>query len=472
MHIIIMKNFNWQVNRLEQFLQTNEQVLRMNNYIFMYIIKIQLVLVLKIKGDFAMGTIGINTEDKKILRELAKKQLEFAHMERNNILIKEWTKHNELQGDRPMIHLEMATFEQEVLPERMRCKGEFAKEVEKTLYSNFLNQELFDDDRVTPNYYGVPFKTEFTLFNIKMHVQESLDKNGNKSLGHQFKSIINDLKEDYDKLEQSTYNIDFETTYKKMDVIKGAIGDILPVKLEGACLYSVPTQMLVHIMSMENMMYNMYDYPELFKEMMNRIAEDTLSYFGFLEEKNIILPTNGGESLGQGSWCYNTTLPTNKDKDSFTSKDVWGFMDSQETVGISSEMFREFIYPTYKKIGESFGLLSYGCCEGVDSIWESCISKFDNLRKVSISPWCNEEYMGERLRGSNVIFHRKPSPNYLGMGTVLDEETLRNHIRKSLIAARGCKMEITQRDVYTINKDISKAKRYVDIIKEEITNYW
>lgn len=33
-------------------------------------------------------------------------------------------------------------------------------------------------------------------------------------------------------------------------------------------------------------------------------------------------------------------------------------------------------------------------------------------------------------------------------------------------------MEITQRDVYTINRDVKKAKRYVDIIKEEIVNCW
>lgn len=41
-------------------------------------------------------------------------------------------------------------------------------------------------------------------------------------------------------------------------------------------------------------------------------------------------------------------------------------MDFQETVGISLEMFEEFIFPCYKKISESYGLLSYGCCEPVD----------------------------------------------------------------------------------------------------------
>ena len=80
--------------------------------------------------------------------------------------------------------------------------------------------------------------------------------------------------------------------------------------------------------------------------------------------------------------------------------------------------------------------------------------------------------MGERLAGTGIIYHRKPSPNYLGVGDALDEEGLRASLRKTLRAARGCKLEITQRDVYTIHRDVKKAKRYVDIIKEEIELNW
>lgn len=414
----------------------------------------------------------INAQDREILRELAKTQLEYANKEENKKRIQEWYLHNELKGEHPMIHLEMGTFEQEILPQRMRCTGEFARTVEKQIYSNFLNQALFDDDRVTPDYYGITYDTFFTLFDINIHVQEAFDTVGQKSVGHQFESIVEDLEDDYEKLAPSRFGVDIESTMKKKQVIEEAIGDILPVKLEGTCLYSVPTQMLVHFMSMENMMFNMYDYPELFKEMMGRIADDTLSYYRLLEEKGVLLPTTAGEFLGQGSWSYNHTLPNQKTPGTYTSKDIWGFMDSQETVGISPDMYEEFIFPCYQKIASQFGLLSYGCCEPVDPIWDNCISKLDNLRKVSISPWCNQQVMGEKLRGGNVIFHRKPTPNFLGVGTTLDEDGFRAHIRESLLAAKGCKMEITQRDVYTINNDIPKAKRYVDIIKEEIVNLW
>ena len=78
-----------------------------------------------------------------------------------------------------------------------------------------------------------------------------------------------------------------------------------------------------------------------------------------------------------------------------TSHDVWGFLDSHETTGISPDMYAEFVFPYYKRIAEQYGMLSYGCCEAVAPIWDKCLHAMPNLRKVSISPWCNEELMGE-----------------------------------------------------------------------------
>ena len=146
-------------------------------------------------------------------------------------------------------------------------------------------------------------------------------------------------------------------------------------------------------------------------------------------------------------------------------------MDSQESVGLSPEMYHEFVFPCYRRIAEAYGLLSYGCCEPVHPIWDD-VKTLHNLRKVSISPWCNEEIMGERLRGQRVIYQRKPSPNFLGVGKTLDEEAVREHITTTLKAAQGCKLEITQRDVYTIANDVDKVRRYVAIIRDLIDKLW
>lgn len=420
--------------------------------------------------------IGISSRDKMILRELAKKQLAYARMEINLKRKNAWYQHNALKGEVPMVHLDAWTLLHELIEPKLQCQGAFAREVENQLYVNFMNQELFDDDRVTPDVFGWNYDTGFKAFDIDVECKfVDGQENGMASgTGMHFVPKLFDLEEDFHKIRPSSFYVDMETSEKKLAAIEDAIGDILPVYMKMDCLYCVPTQMLVHIMSMEDMMYNMMDYPELFLKMMNQMADDFLNYLHMLEDKHLILPTAEFEGVGQATFAFTNELPDTKEVDGRPLKisDVWGFLDSQETVCISPQMFEELVFPCYEKIGSQFGLLSYGCCEPVNRVWDNCISKFKNLRKVSISPWADEEFMGERLRGSGIIYHRKPEANFLGVGTQLDEEALRAHIRKTLHAARGCKLEITQRDVYTINNNPEKGRRYIQILREEIDNNW
>ena len=75
---------------------------------------------------------------------------------------------------------------------------------------------------------------------------------------------------------------------------------------------------------------------------------------------------------------------------------MWGFGESQETVGVSPEMFAEFVLPYQLPILERFGLNCYGCCEPLDKRWEY-VKQIPRLRRVSVSPWSNRAFMAERL---------------------------------------------------------------------------
>lgn len=420
--------------------------------------------------------IAISRRDREVLRKLAKKQLELANMPVNQERKKMWYRHNALRGEVPLVHLDAWSLYHELVDPLLVCEGEFARLVERELYKNFINQEWFDDDRVTPDRFGWNYDTGFKAFDldIRQEFVTGKQEREDSGLGMHFVPVLEDLEEEFDSLKPSSFWVDKESSRRKVEAIAEAIGDILPVYMKMDCLYAVPTQMIVHIMGMENMMLNIAQYPELYKQMMDRLGDDFVAYFKMLEREGMLLPTAEYEWIGQATFGFTDELPNAREVDGrpLTTKDVWGFMDSQETLCISPQMFEELIFPCYEKIGKLFGLLSYGCCEPVDRVWERCISKFENLRKVSVSPWANEEYMGEQLRDSRVIYHRKPSATYLGLSGPLDEDAVREHIRKSLIAARGCKMEITQRDVYTLDHDPAKGRRYVQLIREEIDKYW
>ena len=416
--------------------------------------------------------LTISPHDKDILRNLAKKQMECAHSETNLQNMADWKLHNACRGRRPMIHLELGTFAEEVIPRRLKCEGETARRLEWQLYDGFLNHDLFMDDRPVNDYFPVYWAIGFIPFGISIEAVYAKDREG-RGLGHRFLHAINDLEDDFHKLGESRYGVDREATQRQLDLAADIFGDILIPKLTGYGLVSSPTQAIVHIMGMERMFISMYDCPGLFHEMMDRYTADTLASFNYMERERLLLPTIGAENLDQGSWCFTGELPESPQ----TTLDVWGYMDSQETVGVSPKMFGEFFFPYYKRIAQRMGLLSYGCCEPIHPIWDNYIETLGNVRKASISAWCDEGYMGERLRecnrdGRKIIYHRKPNPNFLGVGAVLDEEGLRLHIRDTLTAAKGCPLEITQRDVYTINHDEAKARRYIEIIRDEIEKHW
>jgi hypothetical protein len=129
-------------------------------------------------------------------------------------------------------------------------------------------------------------------------------------------------------------------------------------------------------------------------------------------------------------------------------------------------MYGEFCFPYYRKAVEPLGLLYYGCCEPAHPFWED-IRRLPHLKKVSISRWCDQDFMGEALTGTDFVFSRKPDPGFLGVDVRLDEERWRAHIRETLEAARGARVEFIVRDVYTVHGDLGKPHRAVELAREE-----
>ncbi len=410
----------------------------------------------------------MNNKDRERLRYLANHQLEIANSPKNLERVELWKRHNMYKGERPPIHIEVGSFAHEVINPLLQCEDEQARWIEYKLINNFVNMELFDDDKVVPPYFQQTYDIYFTLFGH--HIKQTVVKKADGTeMGHQFEHIIDDLADDFDKILQPTiYGVNKESTTQKNGLFNDIFGDILPVRLVSDGLYSTPTQHMVHMMGMENMLYSMYDYPDEFKEMMDRIADAYVAYFKHLESENVLLQNKSFEWVCQGSLAF---YDEPDKQGQIKTTDLWGFMDSQETVGISPEMYREFIFPCYYKIASMFGRLNYGCCEPVHPHWDT-IKTLPNLKKVSISPWCDEDFMAEQLRGSGIIYHRKPNPTFLGVGATLDEDATRKHIEKTIKTARGCKLEFAQRDVYTVNNDMNKVRRFVEIIRESIENHW
>jgi hypothetical protein len=92
------------------------------------------------------------------------------------------------------------------------------------------------------------------------------------------------------------------------------------------------------------------------------------------------------------------------------------------------------------------------------------------LRSVSIAPLCDQEAMGPAL-GARYVFSRKPNPTLVSTGR-FDEELIRDDLRRTLRAARGCPLEIIMKDVHTLDDRPERLARWVALAREEIRGHW
>ncbi|KKT45138.1 MAG: hypothetical protein UW35_C0043G0012, partial [Candidatus Collierbacteria bacterium GW2011_GWF2_44_15] len=147
-------------------------------------------------------------------------------------------------------------------------------------------------------------------------------------------------------------------------------------------------------------------------------------------------------------------------------KDRWGFGESQETVGVSPELFGEFIFPYQLPILSRFGLNCYGCCEPVDKRLKY-ILQIPNLRRVSVSPWADQSVCAEKIKGI-AVYSRKPNPSLLSAS--FNEEELKKDVRSTLEATKGIRnqVEIIMKDTHTCGNDVTRFTRWVKMAYREI----
>lgn len=408
--------------------------------------------------------MNLHPWEKDRLRCLAGEQRALAESEAMVQLRNEWALHGAVEGmPRPTIRIEINSFEHEILPPLMQCVSDDARAIEQTLLRNVASHMLFGDDTLVPPYYSIKHSFSFLPFGL---IERRTETDG---VGHHYIPYLRDLEADYDKLMPSIFSADDAKALMEQESIQALFGDILPAHFPGYCLISYPLRDIVHIMNMEDMYLAMLDAPERFHEMMERLTDDYLCYFLALEKGGHLQSAASDQPLRQASYCYANELREIKGAQ---LSDMWLYMDAQEACGISPSMFEEFVYPYYRKLMDRVGLVSYGCCEAVHTIWDTCLAHQLNIRRVSISPWCDEKFMGERLSGTRIVYLRKPSPNMLSIGDTLDEDAVRAHFTATVQAAHGCVLEFAQRDVYTVHNSVERVRRYVELARSCIDTHW
>jgi hypothetical protein len=269
---------------------------------------------------------------------------------------------------------------------------------------------------------------------------------------------------DIEKLHFPVIEVDYETTKRTLDFAEGIFGDFLTVRTVGVWWWSFGmTYDLAVLRGMEQMMLDMIQEPKFIHDLMKILTEGNLKKLDFLES-NDLLDLNNDLYISPGGFGYTDELPDNGYSGRVRTRDMWGFSESQETVGISPQMFFEFIFPYQVSILERFGLNCYGCCEPLDSRWE-IIKSIPRLRKVTVSPFADIEKMAGFLEDKYCLC-LKPHPADLAKQE-MDEELVRKKLRQAFDVTRDCRVEVLMQDNHTIGNNPQNVINWVRIAKEE-----
>lgn len=406
--------------------------------------------------------ILISSNDKKILTELAKKVQEISNRDEEAQKAKLWTQHNDLKTKQPLIFADPENGWNEIITsDNLFCTGAMARDWEFYLRKQIYWANEIKDDKVITDYFDLPISHTDSGWGLK--VEKKYIEGGSYSVI----PAIKNYDEDFPKLKFPKLVIDVEKTDIMLDAAHMVFDGILQVRQKTMWWWTLGlTYDLINLRSLDNFMMDLILHPNEIHKIMKFLSDGYIKRLEYLEQNKFLSLNTEDTYVGSGGFGWTDELPKYKgDTDIVSIKNMWGFCESQETVGVSPEMFAEFVLPYQIPILNKFGLNCYGCCEPIDTRWEY-VKTIPNLRRVSASPWSDKKAMSEYLE-DKYIMSAKLSPTPLA-STNMDENVVRNEINELLSVTKDNVLELIMKDNHTLGNSPKNITRWVEIAKEEI----
>ncbi len=410
-------------------------------------------------------------DEKKYLRELAGRYAEIAHSKVMDERREKWRIHNRLETRTFPFHIEdNGTFFKDLMP-NMKCEDEANRDLEFRLVHLITTFEKINDDRILPDRFVVSWARNLTSWCPELSIKRA-DSGAGKIRGYESNKPIKDLDKDLNKYKKRTMTIDREKTHQKAESIREIFDGLLPVEIGNpGSLYSDGfTNKAVHLLGMQELFLQMAVNPEGVHRLYDIIVEDILALGQQEEDEHLLtLNTDGNQGYCSGSSQYTDEIPHREvtPETPLRSDERYGYLESQESTGISPDMFNEFVMPHSLKLAKKFKLMKWGCCEPAHDIIEH-LQKLNGLRKVSVTPWCDQEKLATRCH-KDIIWCRKPVPLKL-CSEKFDPNELREHLQETLDIGKDFFVEFVFRDTCMLTGAMEKRLAQACDIVRKITN--
>jgi hypothetical protein len=413
----------------------------------------------------------IQNQDKRILRNLAKKVRAVSQDPVFEARKKQWIAHNGLKSTHPLILIFPEGSWRELLPaSELQCHELNARCIEWELRKRIVQYELMDDDTVFESNWIVTKSISDTGWGLepkRVMINED-EKAGRMQTAYRYEPVI-EHPSDLKKLEHPQVLYDEKNSIRRYQDAQELFGDILNVELKGTGQLSLCyTPLYAKLRGLTRVMMDMYEEPAMLHDAMAFMEQGYEKLIDQYAELNLLSLNNDNTYHSSGGIGFTDELPKDGfDPERVRTKDIWASSQSQEMSEVSPEMHYEFIMKYEMKSLRHFGLNGYGCCENLTKKLEY-VFQIPNIRRISISPWADVEKCADVLK-ANYIFSWKPNPSYLANEN-FDGEFIKNYIQHTLHAAKDCVLEIILKDTHTCRNQPQRFTEWAKIVRELVNN--
>jgi hypothetical protein len=413
----------------------------------------------------------ISSSDRAILRDVAKRVVEFASDPLQDARLAEWKRHNAMRPGKPMVLVYPEDVWDEFLPmSHMDCEGDVARSLEWHMRAKIYHAEHLRDDRPINADYEVGIVIDDPGCGIHWNYSRH-DVDGHRRT-EGFEAAIKDDADPADIIHNRAIHIDWDATRTHQEQAEELFGDIFNVKVvgrKGFCLANA--DLLLMWRGIENLMTDMVDRPAWVHEFFARMTESEIDAARQIEAAGALSLNNGADGVGSGGIGATDELPGELfDGKKVHLRDMWGNGMSQIFSEVSPAMHEEFAIPYEAKFMDLFGLNCYGCCEPLDQKMH-LVKQLPRMRRVSMSPFV-DWVRGAEAVGDSMIYSAKPQPSYLATD-VWDVEVARAEIRTILDACKtnGCQVEFVLNSTLTSNHEPHRYDEWTDMVQRECREY-
>ncbi len=394
-------------------------------------------------------TIQVTTQEKEILRTLAKEYMQVASLPVQREKMELWKAFNRLDHTRPLITINQLPWHELNYDGSLTChvQNRMLRKVEETMRKTLYQWKHFPVDMVVEPYLTIPFCASNSGYGIEVVENTSETDSANDIISHDYVCQF-ETDEDVEKIKPMQITLSEKTSQEWKECAEEIFDGIIPIHQAGGVFVRLPIwDVLAELMGIEEVFCNLIDEPERIHAIMERMTQSALSG---IDQCNALGLFNTSAHECHCSVVYNDTLlPDFMAGIGNDSAHTWGCSMAQIFTSVSPQTTKEFEIDYMKRISSKFGMFYYGCCERLDDRLDF-VQELPNLKKVSCSPWSNHEQFAERLR-KDLIMSAKPTPAHFAAPS-LDLDTVEKGLVHTCDCARknGLQLELLLKDLSTV----------------------